>query len=821
MNLKKYTEKDRYGNMFSYEFDVPSMQEIPQPDPEIFKPKGTDTVPAMLTPGENVVNAEASRLPGVQPMLDKLNDKGRAIQEQQGGPIPSYNADGGVITDEMMPSVLDGMRMVESGGDVNAVSEVGAAGPYQIMKATGLKPGYGVEAISGADRFNEVKSRAFAKQYLQGIMKAHPEFTKDEVITAYHSGVGNVLKAKGGVEELGPRGQAYAGKVNTAMGVPEVIEYDATPQESGFMSAQAASNEIPEPVDQDMYAGMNLREVQRFDRGIDDDIIMDSLGNVQAVNPNRIDKNIPIKLAEKFAKDGNKKSYDYYLNEYDKAVKQDEAYKKDQERVTVEKNTKENKIIENEVSILDKKIAEAKKNNDTTLLEVLNQKKNDLIKSKKEIPLSEEQKQKEKADAEQKKKEAAKVISDQLANEEDIDQTVMNNEEVADYIKKNPGKTPTDKFIDKAKEVGGVILEKSMEYFKDAFSSMFDGEELARMAFIYAGSRAMGYDHGASLNYGMKNYMKRVDANLAAAKEFALTEKARDDFEMDSLKEYSRTGDIDVLIPKKSSGGMGGGTGSRLWLQGYGIIEKVKTGKYKDGVIIPGVNSNNPIPLDHELVRGKWSTYDDDLMDSNKLDAKYTKSLQLMEKQANTNLPEGSKEVKVNIPMLAAASTQLAMNDMIKYGAKPRESQEIRSNIAKAQDLYMKAYRKHIIDPEENDKPNSIEAYYNQLMIRLRTRTPGKGDGISYNEVKNTSSENFKIVDDRIISSLGSGTKNEQAVAYRKEWQELQDIWRKATADQRKVWNDGAKEQKRWDGFSWWLNNFQQDPTGPAGKLVK
>src|SRR5210317_1573175 len=97
MNIKKYTEKDRYGNMFSYEFNIPSMQEIPQPDSSIFKPKGTDTVPAMLTPGENVVNAEASRLPGVQPMLDKLNDAGRAIQKKQGGPIPSYNAEGAKV----------------------------------------------------------------------------------------------------------------------------------------------------------------------------------------------------------------------------------------------------------------------------------------------------------------------------------------------------------------------------------------------------------------------------------------------------------------------------------------------------------------------------------------------------------------------------------------------------------------------------------------------------------------------------------------------------------------------------------------------------
>src|SRR5210317_1499190 len=220
MHIKKYTEKDRYGNTFSYEFDVPSLQEIPKPDPSIFKPKGTDTVPAMLTPGENVVNAEASRLPGIQPMLDKLNDMGRTIQKKQGGPIPSYKQEGGFVIDDTM---LDAIKQVESGGDPNALSGVGAGGQYQIMPATAQQPGYGVTPISLEDRFDPNKSRSFAKQYLEGIMRANPDFTRDEVITAYHSGAGNVRKAKMGQEELGLRGQEYAGKVNAAMGdVPPV-----------------------------------------------------------------------------------------------------------------------------------------------------------------------------------------------------------------------------------------------------------------------------------------------------------------------------------------------------------------------------------------------------------------------------------------------------------------------------------------------------------------------------------------------------------------------------------------------------------------------
>jgi len=112
MKLKSLTNKNRYGNMFSIEFfepevTVPMMMMIPDM-PDGYNgadtsnhpgdPKGTDTVPAWLTPGENVVNAEASRIPGNQEMIDQMNEEGRMIQKAQGGPIPTYESDGGFIS---------------------------------------------------------------------------------------------------------------------------------------------------------------------------------------------------------------------------------------------------------------------------------------------------------------------------------------------------------------------------------------------------------------------------------------------------------------------------------------------------------------------------------------------------------------------------------------------------------------------------------------------------------------------------------------------------------------------------------------------------
>jgi hypothetical protein len=94
-NLKKVTMKDRYGNSVSFEMhnlmqgitdaQVPPMQDIPVYD-HPGDPRGTDTVPAWLTPGEFVMNAEATRM--YEPQIKAMNEHGRAVQRQQGGTIP-------------------------------------------------------------------------------------------------------------------------------------------------------------------------------------------------------------------------------------------------------------------------------------------------------------------------------------------------------------------------------------------------------------------------------------------------------------------------------------------------------------------------------------------------------------------------------------------------------------------------------------------------------------------------------------------------------------------------------------------------------------
>ena len=120
MQVKKMTQKDRYGNQITYEYDlpdqtklmekqmdmmVPEMPDIPRQVSSMEmqmgydhpgEPKGSDTVPAWLTPGEFVVNAEAMRhVPGAHETVSAINDMGREIQRAQGGSIPQYHNSGG------------------------------------------------------------------------------------------------------------------------------------------------------------------------------------------------------------------------------------------------------------------------------------------------------------------------------------------------------------------------------------------------------------------------------------------------------------------------------------------------------------------------------------------------------------------------------------------------------------------------------------------------------------------------------------------------------------------------------------------------------
>ena len=85
--------------------------------------------------------------------------------------------------------MLDQLAEVESGGDNEAVSPVGAIGKYQWLPKSAAQAGYGVKPFDPKD---PKAARAATRKYLQNMQKYHG-FTPEETLRAYNWGPGNVI----------------------------------------------------------------------------------------------------------------------------------------------------------------------------------------------------------------------------------------------------------------------------------------------------------------------------------------------------------------------------------------------------------------------------------------------------------------------------------------------------------------------------------------------------------------------------------------------------------------------------------------------------
>ena len=1015
MQLKKFTQKDRYGNMNSFEFNIPPMNEVPQPD-HPGGPKGTDTVPAWLTPGENVVNAEASRL--YQPMIDKMNNKGRAIQAQQGGPVPSYEASGGIIgeteanyggkntysdyfgkpyqvnklyqpindslisnevtkmkemglpNNQMMSAlednlnlnsnqaltamqpnlgassigstpntasttqtplynaagtppkndivqnfmdqssrnhdsaylakkpnylaggsisreladadeenmrkymeqakynqsfvggrhlaeggrmpaasidgnefakaaqsvglptdnatlnkivnlvnqglsvqdaaktvagipqykaeggviiddnILDGMMQVESGGDVNAVSEAGAIGPMQIMPSTAQNPGYGVKPISLEDLKDPTLSRDFARRYMQKLADRNPQLNVDEIKTAYHSGLGNVLKSRSGEEALGPRGQAYAGKVNAAMGEEPPVQMASMSDTDGYNfypknptgTYPDVSGIVPES-----DTGGFFDSIRRIPEATSDFFggIKDKLDSQEKSED---------KFDEFYAARNELENINQDINLANEQLKTADDNKKIRLNEKLKELNKRKAELNIEVPRLGSEYKKLPKGEgyfgfDTPVIGSDNT--IDVDKDTESVDLKPN---KDKTDI------AKKVIQD--TNTADYDEGKSELDKADDeWAKKNlTGEYEGDfaqNLINKAKEYGGVVVDKSMEYFKNAFSSMFDGEELARMAMIYAGSRAMGYNHGGSLNYSMKNYVKRVEANASAAKSFSLTDKAREDYTEDSLKQYSKTGDRDTLIPKGKTIGLQSVSGN-LYVPGYG---KMTTYKTKGGAEYVQVDGKT-IPVPSIKGAEKW----DDKVHG---DATVAKRYDTFGKQTvdAINQEAGLKagdDGFVSYKPLGSQANTIYRKILRQNGVNINDAPDMQMAVERAMDKFLQA-KADYNSKKISIQPNNLEAFVNAEVFTSLT-------GIKQAFISGTSPLNLEKVDKMIKRDMEN--KSVRSDAYKEEyyndWQGTMDAYKRVPdIERRQLIKEAAEKTEggnKWSAFTLWVS---------------
>ena len=901
MNLKKYTQKDKDGNMFSYEFDVPAMQGVPKPegkevDPSIFKAKGTDTEPAMLTIGENVVNAEASRK--YQPLIDQMNNEGRAIQQMQGGPIPSYAADGGqvgkptgrqtivgrdiydagnkgfmseqgmtiptqegyynvpsihngiqynedqlerMVNDGVIPmptsfyqnqdnaiaasimrsralngqnvmgmehtqpryeadggqvpmysaagdfviddTMLDAVSQVESNNNPQALSDAGAGGQYQIMPATAQQPGYGTTPISLEDRTDPVKARQFAKDYLIGIKRKHPDFSRDQLVTAYHSGVGNVLKSINGTEELGPNGQAYAGKVNAAMGeIPNSELANMYPQGGNYGSRDSDNKGFFETYFPKTSSRLDItkKEADRESakRGLDSD-------NFLPFNPTEGDTILGIRIG----RDG--------LNETNEDIAE----------LNKEIASQGDYVNPSDVKKLEALLKKRKE------LEVLVQEQ---IEFKKEAykPTATETSAKESYE----KLDVPKVINDKNKKPTPEVKAI-----IQDIVKKTtssvviPEKDLAEEGEKKKDEDPELFERVQME-----MSKFFDLGEVVRASLVYLGSRVLGYDHGGSLNFVGVNYLKRLDSKQAAAEKFASSERATKAFEQGSLKDFVESGgDRDKLIPlSKPALKVKGGYGTALYDKKTGAsVDTFKMNDKDETVMVRLQGSDGKFfeaPMSDPRVRDRVTTLVPDIHNDNKIRERFTKTAIEQIKSFN-----GTKEDDDSEYLDPKFATQLA-NKASGILRRTMRGSEIQNTAARAQIIeQINTAMNDVFSLKKSNPKTTSDAL--EKLFEARIASVITNGVVSYPDIEGFEkrfqelNQQIENIAGRTKVPAGQNRNTVQTNVYRKLWGTFKNVWDQYSAlDEEQIKNrnlpkvfiGAGQEEVGYNDFLNWVDKF-------------
>jgi len=304
----KTTHKDRYGNMRSLEIDtgeknmeVPPMTSmIPQyeavgglAENHPGEPKGSDTVPAWLTPGEFVVNKEATNIFG--PQIKKMNDIGREIQDGNMSPseasqIPMhayggqlvYAKHGTNIKDERVVKMLDAIIEAEGGAEFTDYpgdhpTKFGITLPTynRYIDSDGTK-----EDLKKLTE-NEARQLFYDKYFIEpGIHKLPEEMwhnVLDQTVNSGPKGAINILQRTIGADvdgAIGPntiaRAHDFINNVYVSEGMNPKTTFDnlySLGRDKRYKWLVAEDNKLPEPKDPNNIEKGEKRNLQQFEEG--------------------------------------------------------------------------------------------------------------------------------------------------------------------------------------------------------------------------------------------------------------------------------------------------------------------------------------------------------------------------------------------------------------------------------------------------------------------------------------------------------------------------------------------------------------------------
>jgi membrane-bound lytic murein transglycosylase D len=125
-------------------------------------------------------------------MQDYLQIHGKYLQQMKATALPYFNLIDGILTQYGLPKELKYLAVIESDLKSNALSVVGARGPWQFMSYTAKDFGLKVNQFED-DRTDYYKSTNAAAKYLLSLYKDFKDWLL--VIAAYNGGPGRVYSA--------------------------------------------------------------------------------------------------------------------------------------------------------------------------------------------------------------------------------------------------------------------------------------------------------------------------------------------------------------------------------------------------------------------------------------------------------------------------------------------------------------------------------------------------------------------------------------------------------------------------------------------------
>ena len=371
-----------------------------------------------------------------------------------------------------------------------------------------------------------------------------------------------------------------------------------------------------------------------------------------------------------------------------------------------------------------------------------------------------------------------------------------------------PGKNANDADVKKAGEEEGnkkdedgkTLKDKTKSFLGNLFGSLFDSQELGRMAVMYLGSRAMGYSHEGSLAFAGKNYINRVDAKVAAAEKFARDNVGK--FKLKSLELYKKTRKLTDLEP----------IGAPVERQ---AVYKTFYGKSKTGENIKIQAEKVKVGDNFYWHDSKGNIVDGTIFKENAYDVVGTKEYndrvrtttkQLAEiiKENRLKISKENKPLKYATDITPTEGGGQAAEWAIKNGVP---AERVYSLVAMAmEDANQMAM-------QTGERIKSIEPFLNSLVIREQTSMPDLFVSHIDNEGKDNeqkipvSTESFQTLNDDIYYVMQKiGGKGSQFNLTNQYYTQAAKDWMALDEDTKKSWNGKARKGIE-NGFMLWVQN--------------